>query len=147
MSTPTTLNLNWQNVKFTPQGGSAITITRVSNVSFDPGGSLIDYAGDGNRFPVGKFLVMSKPTAQVESQNISVLNGLTPGTAGVFIATLLDITNLAAVGGGGIGYTLNNACVANNPFGARFGEIASGTLNMEAYSTDGVTSPLVAAAV
>ena len=42
--------MNWTGVTFTPVGGSATTITGVTSVAIDSGGSLARFSGDGDRY-------------------------------------------------------------------------------------------------
>ena len=53
-------------------------ITRVTAVTFAQGGSLQEFAADGDRFPTTILNLMSKPTASVTSADIAVLMAIAP---------------------------------------------------------------------
>lgn len=130
----TKLQANWTAV----QHGST-TITRVSNVSFDYGGSISMYSGDDNVFDVVAVNLMNKPKATVTSEDPAALIGLGIGAVGTFTATHKDAK--AAVGGA-IVYTMLNSVVENVSAGGAHAQFGSGSLSLVAYSSDGSTPPL-----
>lgn len=130
----TKLQRNWTAVAF-----NSVTITRVTGVNFDPGGNLIGFLGDGDIYPEVIVAQDCKPTASVESGDIGTLMGFAPGTVASLTATHND-AKLAV--GGAINYTLANAVVKSTPANGPRGQFGSGTLSLEAFSSDGTTSPL-----
>jgi hypothetical protein len=147
MPTPTTLIMNWTGVTFTPAGGSAIPLKRVNSVNFDPGGQLLPYSGDGDRYPTAMVLAMSSPTASLSTSNISQISALAIGTVGTLVAIANDAVNGILTGGGAITYTLINAVVAGTPWGGQHAQFGTANLTFQAYSSDGSTTPLSQAAL
>jgi hypothetical protein len=134
------LQLNWSAVGFTPPDpGTLIPITHVQEVQVDPGGTLLTYAGDNDRYPTTIVNAMSNPKVSVTSADTGGLQGISPGTVGTFTATHLDAKGAT---GGNIVYTVINAVVENTPGGGQFGAWSSGTMTMLAFSSDGSTSPI-----
>jgi hypothetical protein len=133
------LQMNWSAVGFTPTSGTLVAITKVQDVQFDPGGSLKDYMGDADKFPTTVVNDMNRPKATVQSGDIATIQALVPGTIGTFTATFNDAKQST---GGAIVYTLSNAVVANIPGGGKHGDYGAATLNLQAFSSDGVTNPL-----
>ena len=131
----TGLQKNWS-----PVAWGNTTITKVTSVDFDQGGNLLPFYGDGNIYPTVLVAQDNKPTATVQSGDIGGLQALGgPGTTGTLTATHLD-AKLAA--GGAINYTLNNAVIANIVANGPRGQFGSGTLQVQAFSSDGTTNPL-----
>jgi hypothetical protein len=135
----TKLQVNWSAVSFTPSGGSLQAITKVNDVQFDPGGQLLPYSGDTDRYPTTIINQMNNPRATVRSGDVANLQGFVPGTVGTFNATFKD-AKLAT--GGDMLYVLSNAVIENAPGGGTHAQYGEATLSMLAYSSDGVTSPL-----
>lgn len=135
----TGVQLNWTAVGFTPSGGSLTPITRVTNVDFTPGGSLIAFSGDNNRFPTVIANAMNAPRCTITTANIGLILGIAPGTVGTVGATHKD-----AIGGsnGDIVYVLSNAVVENTSGSGPHGQFGSGTISFQAFSSDGTTNPL-----
>jgi hypothetical protein len=144
MATPTTIYANWTQVQFTPSGGSPIVFSRVSGVDFDPGGTLLPYSGDANRYPVALINMMNHPRATVQCENLAIVNAVAPGSKGTFQAVLNDAINGDGVGSGAIRFALSNAVVQNSPVGGRHQHYAHGTVTLHGYSSDGTTNPLSA---
>lgn len=133
------LQMNWAAVGFTPTGGTLISIIKVTEVNFDPGGSLKPYSGDVDRFPTTMVNDMNNPKATVMTGDVATVQALAPGTIGEFTATWKD-AKLAT--GGDILYTLANAVVETNPAGGKHADYGSATLTLRAFSADGATNPL-----
>lgn len=130
----TKLQANWTAVSF----GSA-PITRVSHVSFTQGGALSAYSGDGDHFPTVIASLMSRPRATVTSADAAAIMAISPGQTASFSATHKDAKGEA---GGDILYVLANAVAENSETSGAHGQFGSATLNLMAYSSDGVTNPL-----
>lgn len=130
----TKLQRNWSAVSH-----NSVNITKVTNVSIDPGGKLIKFYGDGDLFPTTIVAQDSEPTASVDSGDIATIIGIAPGTTGTFTATHND-AKLAI--SGAIVYTLANAVARNASATGQRGQFGSATLTMDAFSSDGITNPL-----
>src|ERR1700730_12544482 len=144
MDTPTTLYLNWTHVQFTPQGSAALVLNRVSNIQIDPGGQILKYSGDANRYKVACFNAMNEPKVTISTENLGVLSSLNPGAVGVVQAVLTDPKNGDGIGSGAIKYLLNNAVLENTPQGGQHMQFATGTATFQCFSSDGATSPISA---
>jgi hypothetical protein len=95
----TKLQLNWTGVAHGAQA-----ITRISTVSFSQGGTLLEYAGDNDKFNTVVVNGVAKPTASLTSSDTAVLMGIASGTTGTLTATHKD-AKLAS--GGDILYSLD----------------------------------------
>ena len=132
--------MNWTGVTFTPNGGSPMTITGVTSVSIDSGGSLLKFAGDGDRYNTTVVNDFNEPTITVQSADLAAVRANPVGTLGTFTATHNDARN--GPGSGSITYTLANAIVATNPVKGSHRQFGQGTLTFASFSADGVTNPL-----
>jgi hypothetical protein len=130
----TKLQLNWLTVAH-----GATAITRVTSVNFSQGGTLIEYAGDNDKFSTVIVNGVGKPTASVTSADAAVLMGIASGTTATLTATHKD-AKLAS--GGDILYSLVNAVAQNATTTGAFNQFGSATLSFMAYSSDGSTNPL-----
>jgi hypothetical protein len=135
----TNLQVNWSAVGFTPSGGSLTAINKVDGVDIDYGTTLLSYSGDADRYPTTIVNTMNEPKMTVRSSNVAGLQGFTAGTVGAFAATHND-AKLAV--GGAVVYTLANAVVGNVQVGGEHAQYGKGSLAFQAFSADGVTSPL-----
>jgi hypothetical protein len=132
----TKANINWTSVSF-----DSTTITRVTNASFGQGGNLIKFKGDTDQYPTIIAAVDQEPHASITTADIgTVMVNFTPGTTSTLIAYLND-AKLAT--GGGVIFTLSNAVFENADGQAQHAQFGSVTGTWQAYSTDGVTPPLV----
>ena len=134
--------MNWTTVTFTPSGGSLFTYTGVKSVKIDDGGSLLKFAGDGDRFNTLVINDFNEPTAEVSLADLATLNTNRVGTIGVFAATHNDAVNKAVSGSYAITYSLANAVIANQDRGGEHRQIGMGTVKFEHQSTDGSTWPI-----
>ena len=132
--------LNWTGVSFTPVGGSPVAITGVTSVSIDSGGSLLKFAGDGDRFNTTVVNDFNEPVISVQAADLAAIRSYPVGTVGTFIATHNDARN--GTGSGAITYTMSNAVIASNSVKGSHRQFGQGTLTLTAFSTDGVTNPL-----
>lgn len=135
----TGLQRNWSAVGFTPTSGTLQSITKVDDVQIDPGGKLKSYSGDTDLFVTTIVTDVANPKVTVKSSNVGVIQGLTPGTVGVFTATLKDAKGVV---GGDIVYTVSNAVVENTPGGGKHADFADATATFMAFSSDGTTNPI-----
>lgn len=130
----TGLQANWTAVSF-----ATGTITKVTSVSFDKGGQLVEFAGDVDKYPSLLVSLQSKPRATVASSDIATLMNLSPGAKGVLNATHKDA---AGEEGGDIVYAMSNAVLENVSSNGSYGQIGQATANFRAFAADGVTNPL-----
>ena len=132
--------MNWTGVTFTPVNGTPMAITGVTSVQIDSGGSLLKFAGDGDRFSTTVVNDFNDPTITVHSADLAAVMAFPVGTAGTFMATHNDARN--GTGSGAITYTLTNAVIAANPVHGSHRQFGQGVLTLSAFSADGVTNPL-----
>jgi hypothetical protein len=132
--------MNWTGVSFTPVGGAPTPINGVTSIRIDTGGSLLKFAGDGDRYSTTVVNDFNDPTVAVRSADLAAVIAYPVGTVGTFIATHNDAMN--GSGTGAITYTLQNAVVASHPVQGSHRQFGQGELTFTAYSTDGVTNPL-----
>lgn len=130
----TKLQANWTGVAH-----GSTTITKVTAVTFNQGGSLQSFAGDNDRYNTVVVNLMNKPTASVTSADIGLLMGIAPGTTASLTATHKDAK---VASGGDIVYVLSNAVAENTTANGPFGNFGSATTTFESYSSDGSTNPL-----
>lgn len=144
---PTKRFVNWTATGFTPTGGTLQPYTGVRSVAFDPGGNLIKFSGDGDRYPTTIVNDMNEPSCTIQAADLASVRMSPPGTVGTVTATHNDARNGAQAGGGGIAYTLANAVVRNTPISGEHRQFGSGTVQFDAFSSDGLTNPLSATAL
>jgi hypothetical protein len=130
----TALQLNWNSVEF-----ASTPLTRVTSITFDQGGELIEFAGDNDRYPVVIANPMNRPRCSITSADVATLMGITPGTSGTIAATQVDALQAT---GGSVVLTLANAVHESTRDTGQFGQFATATASFRAYSSDGVTNPL-----
>ena len=132
--------MNWTGVTFTPFNGTVTTITGVTGVLIDSGGSLVKFSGDGDRYNTTVVNDMNEPTVTVQAADLAAIRAHPVGTAGTFTATHNDAGN--GNGSGAITYTLSNAVIASDSIRGAHRQFGQGVLTITAYSSDGVTNPL-----
>jgi hypothetical protein len=132
--------MNWTGVTFTPVNGTATTITGVTGVVIDAGGSLVKFSGDGDRYYTTVVNDHNEPTVTVQAADLSAIRANPSGSVGTFSATHNDARN--GIGTGAITYTLTNAVIASNSIRGSHRQFGQGTLTLTAFSSDGVTNPL-----
>lgn len=130
----TKLQLNWTGVAH-----GSTNLTRITSINFAQGGTLLDYAGDNDKFPTVIVNGVAKPTASVTSSDPAALMGIAPGTTASLSATHKD-AKLAT--GGDILYVLANAVAQNATATGAFNQFGSATGAFQSYSSDGSTNPL-----
>ena len=130
----TKVQANWANVAH-----ANTTITRVTQVSVNQGGALVEFAADTDHYPTVLANLMSKPSMNITSADAGTLMGIAPGTVGTATATHKDIKNAS---GGDIIYQLSNAVSENAQTSGSFSQPGTASLNLRAYSSDGTTNPL-----
>lgn len=115
------------------------TITRVSSVSFDYGGSIAMFAGDNDRYPTLVANLTNAPKASITSADAGTLMGIAPNTVADFTATHKDARGAT---GGDIIYTFINAVVENVSTGGNHGAFGSASMSLVGYADDGETNPI-----
>jgi hypothetical protein len=132
--------LNWTGVTFTPVGGQPTVLTGVTSVAIDSGGSLLKFAGDGDRYNTTVVNDFNDPTITVQAADLAAIRANPVGIVGTFTATHNDAKN--STGSGSITYTLSNAVIAQANVKGSHRQFGQGTLVLSAFSSDGVTNPL-----
>ena len=135
-------NMNWKSVVFTPTGGSACTFTGTTNVSFDPGGNLLEFSGDMDHFHTTTVCDFMDWSAQITTADITAALTNGPGAVGQLVAVHNDAKNLVTPWNGQITYTLSNAIIQNTPTQGAHRAFGSATVSLKSYSSDGATSPM-----
>ena len=126
--------LNWTGVSFTPVSGSATVITGVTSVSIDSGGSLLKFAGDGDRFNTTVVNDFNDPTITVQAADLAAIRANPVGTVGTFTATHNDAKN--GTGSGSVTYTLTNAVIAHNSVKGTHRQFGQGILTLTSRSEE-----------
>jgi hypothetical protein len=132
-------NINWTGVAFTPTGGSATSITRVTAGMFGQGGHLIKFKGDTDQYPTIIAAPTVEPNCSFTTADVGTMMGFAPGTGGSLAATLNDAK---AAAGGAVNFTLSNAVFESASATGQHAQFATVTGTWHAYSSDGVTNPL-----
>jgi hypothetical protein len=131
----TKANINWTSVSF-----NSVTLTRVTNASFGQGGQLIKFKGDVDQYPTIIVAVDQEPHASVTTADVgTVMSSFTPGLTSTLAATLEDAKGQS---GGAVVFTLSNAMFENADAQAQHAQFGSVTGTWQAFSSDGMTSPL-----
>ncbi len=131
--------INWTSVTFTPTGGSATSITRVTAGMFGQGGQLLKFKGDTDLYPTIIAAPTSEPHASFTTADVGTMMGFASGTAGSLAATLNDARGST---GGAVVFALANAVFENADASGRHAQFATVTGTWQAYSSDGSTNPL-----
>jgi hypothetical protein len=132
--------LNWKPVTFLPSGGSIVTFSGITQVQVDPGGTLLMFSGDNDRFPTLIVVPVENPSIVITGADYANFMAQSPGTVGTVSATHLDAI---AATNGNIVFTMINAVVENVPGGGSCGQFGEGTFSAKGFSSDGFTNPLV----
>ena len=132
--------MNWTGVAFTPLNGTAMTITGVTSVTIDTGGSLAKFSGDGDRYATTVINDFNEPVVTIHSADLSALRANPVGTVGTLTATHNDAKN--GIGTGAVTYTLANAVVAACQVQGAHRQFGQGSVTFHAFSTDGITNPI-----
>lgn len=134
----TGLQVNWDAVRFTPTGGTAIPIKRITNIAVGNRPENIRFKGD---VAVHDQVIVNVNNAQsmtITSGDVATVMGLPINAVGVLTATHKDARGQS---GGDIVYELDCFCGGGESSGAH-AQFGTGTATFEGFSTDGVTSPL-----
>lgn len=135
--------MNVKTFTFVISGGSTITLTGKTKFGLDYKGDLVEFYGDGDKFPTTVVLGTSNPQMTIDTADVGTAQSLPPGTRGVATAVISDAKNVAGgAGSGELSAVLSGAIVAGNTLTGQHKQFASGTITVQAESTDGVTNPL-----
>ncbi len=130
--------MNWSAVAFTPVGGSLTPLNSIDGIDIDYGVTILGYSGDADIYHTLKVNNMNDPKMTCKTTNTSQLTQFS-GVFGQFTAKHLD-AKLAS--GGAVVYVLSNAIGGGVTVGGQHAAFGTGSITFEAYSSDGVTSPL-----
>ena len=137
----TKVNANWSGVAH-----GSNTITRVTQVSFDYGGSLATFNADTDHYPTLIVNLMNNPSASVTTADVGLAMDSSKfasgaGSAGgtTLSATLKDTRGAT---GGDVIFAMSNAVVENTQSSGQHAQFASATINFKAFSSDGSTPPM-----
>ena len=130
----TKAQINWTSVSF-----NSVNITRVTNASVGQGGQLIKFKGDTNIFPVIIANVDQEPHFSVTTADVGTMMGFTPGVTSTLAASLNDALGASE---GGIAFTMANAVFENADAQAQHAQFGTVTGTWQAFSSDGLTTPL-----
>lgn len=132
----TNLYANWSPVNW-----NSITFTKVQDCSFDWGGSLDAYSGDGDRYDTVLAALMTRCTGSITSGNTFQIMSLgPPGSASSSLVAVHLDAKLVAVQGAQ--YTLANAVFETATTNGPHASWGTATARFKSFSSDGTTSPL-----
>ncbi len=130
----TKLQANWTAVQH-----NGVSITRVTNMSFNRGGAVQLFSADTDHFTTVAANLMNRPSANLTSGDPGTVMGITAGTVGTLNATHVDALNAS---GGNIVYTLINAVLENVQTSGAHAQFGTCTASWQAFSSDGTSNPL-----
>lgn len=134
-------HMNWSGVTFTPTAGVPVVFSGVLSVQINPGGSLLKFSGDGDRYNTTVVNDFNDPSIVVECADAAAVASCFTGQVGVFTATHNDAKNVA--GTGAITYTFNGATVDKLSSGGAHKQFGKSSISFVCSSADGVTNPIV----
>jgi len=138
----TKLFINTVGVTFTPQGGTASPLTRVTKSSIDAGIQNITFKGDGDQFNTFEGNVTQVPTVTLAGASIGALMAGLAGAVGSLAFTWPDAKNGSGPGSFAIAWVLSNAILSDKSAEAGHAQIATGSNAFSSFSADGITNPL-----
>lgn len=130
----TGVQLNWAPVIF-----NSVTLVRITQGSFDQGGSLLTFSGDADIFPTVIVNAMNEPKASFTTGDVNSFQTIAPGTTSTLIGTLKDAKGASS---GAVVFTLANAVFESASTSGAHAAYASATGSWQAFSGDGSTNPL-----
>lgn len=130
----TNLQLNVTGV----QVGST-AIDKVTSFVPDPGGSLITFSGDDDRYPTVVANAMNTPRITITTGNVGVALGIAVGSVSTITATYKDALRQS---GGDINFTIVNCVYGNHTPTQSHGQFGGTTMHFESFSVDGQQSPI-----
>jgi hypothetical protein len=145
--TATNLYINWTACTFTPSGGSAQTLFKITDVKIAKGGSPEKFKGDLAVYAIAVAVPDRTRTITVSTGDIVSALALVQGTVGAFSVTLADAINGIVTAGGGKTYALTNCIVVSNNADAAHAKFGNAQIVFEGFAPDGTTEPLTATSV
>jgi len=143
MPTKSNVFMNWTGVTVTPSGGSAITLTEVTDIDLIDSDTLEMWQADGHKFPTLCIAADAKRGMTIHGGDVYKLAALPKNTPCTIVAVLNDAVNKAGVGS--MTVTLSNAVVADTSAKGQTNKFAGGQVSFAAFSPDGTTDPLAIA--
>lgn len=132
--------MNWTGVTFAPDGGTLVPITEVQDIDSNPDVQIVGASGDADVYESAKALARIDPKFVIRTQNLQAVAVLPPGTRGTLTFTHNDFMNGALAGA--MTRVVDNCIIGNNPIRGAHRQVGEGTINVETYAPDGVTSPI-----
>lgn len=126
--------MNWTGVSITPNGGQAINVTEVTDVSPMLGSTNEAFYGDNRRFAKLLRSTEYKRGVSITTGDAAAANAVPVDQPCTIVATLNDAKNGA--GTGAITYTFKNCVMKQNGLKAGNNKFAETTLEFEAYGDD-----------
>jgi hypothetical protein len=145
--TPTKRFVNWTGATWTPVSGTAYTLTGVTSIAVDAGGSMLRFSADADKYTTTAVNDFNEPTITVHTADLAWAMSLSVGMRGTFTVIHNDAKNGITPGGGAIQYTLNPAIVASCPVSGAHRQFGQATVAFAVESSDGQTNPLTRAAL
>lgn len=130
---PTNVLINWTGVSF-----AGVPISRVTSMTFEQGGEVVDFLGDLDIYPSVSISPAVRPRASVTSAAAGILGSFSPGAVGTLVGTLVD-AKLAI--GGSLLFTLSPAIFETSSVSGQHAQFAGATATWKSYSVDVVTNP------
>ena len=103
--------MNWLNGQFTPSGGSSVALVGVTKVDIAPRVDIVTFKADIAQFDQAVATPTKHRIITVDLADAHAVLAIIQGNVGMFSIELLDATNGATPGGGGMTIALTN-CVA-----------------------------------
>lgn len=134
---PTGLNMNWENVAVTPNGGSAIAINEVTALSLNRASRHEEFYGDNRYFAKMIRAVELKRMISISSGNSSALELIPDDAPCTVTGTLADARNGIVAGGGAIIVTLVNAVLEKQGTDGQNNKFAQNSVSFNSYGAVG----------
>jgi hypothetical protein len=136
----TNLFMSYVDATFTPEGGSAIDLTEITDVNWDLSGDPEEWYADGSNFPKLALTPKNNRRVRLTGGDVRKLLTLPQRTVGTFEVTLMDAVNRR--GTGALNFTLSPCIVTGVPHKGATGKFADGEVMLMGYAPDGETDPL-----
>lgn len=134
---------NWLSTSY-----ASTAIDGVNNVSFNRGIQKISESADADLYPTVAGPIYYDPSFSVTTINAGIFLATSPATYGIFTTTLCDHKNFATTGGGALSFTTNaNSYISDQSVSGAYNKVAEQQLTFSTQAVDGVTNPVVIAAV
>ena len=129
----TKLYMNWTGVTVTPNGGSAINLTGVTDVSFNRSGTNKPFFGDNRQHARAIRTTNQARSVSISCGDLSALDSVAIGTVCTVVGTLNDLHN--GTGSGARTYTAINAVLSSKPDGSSNDEYAGTTYSFDCFGS------------